>query len=479
MAATPATYTLRQLASAIQRTLQAKANQSYWIRAEMHSFGKSSSSEHAYPELIEYANNEIVARMKGVIWKTDLVRIQDNFLRTVGEPIRGQLKVLVLGTVEYHPVYGLSLRITDLDPTFTLGELQQKKREVLDRLEKEGLLQRNKQLPVGRWFKRIAVITADSSDGWRDFTNVLSRHALGHRIQTMLFESIMQGDSAPRSLMAQLRRIQSVQEHFDAVVILRGGGGDISLLCYDDEQLAREMAQFPLPIITGIGHSTNLTVAECVAHHHCITPTDLAHFFLEKLETDEQALWELIQSFQKNSRQIMMEHGHLIQGCSARLMHAAKQEITRLKNDWQKTSTAVPHLVRSELQHQHQMLQMRQVDIKQCAGQIIQHRQIELHQVKSELKNHSEAQVQQAKALHQTKQSEIMMRWNLELQKHNLRLDGMQTAVTLLDPKNTLKRGYSISRFEGKSITNPDALPVGSIIETTTYQGVFKSSKME
>lgn len=479
MAATPTSYTLRQLANAIQRALNERANQSYWIRAEMNSFGKSTSSEHAYPELIEYANDEIVARMKGVIWKTDLVRIQEKFLRTVGEPIRGQMKVLVYGRVEYHPVYGLSLRITDLDPSFTLGELQQKKREILDRLEKEGLVQRNKRVPISRWFKRIAVITADSSDGWRDFVNVLSRHPLGARIQPMLFESIMQGDSAPQALMAQLRRIQTVQEHFDAVVILRGGGGEISLLCYDDEQLARSIAHFPLPIITGIGHSTNLTIAEQVAHHHCITPTDLAHFLLSKIEADEYALREIIQSFQKNSRQIMSERSHDLYQCSSRLNQSTKHEIMRAKNAWEKTATSVPHIVRSELQHQHQMLQKSQWSIKQSAGQVIQHRQIGLKQSTVNLKTNTESQMQEAKALNRTIQSELMMRWNLELQKHNLRLDGLQTAVTLLDPKNTLKRGYSIARFEGKSITDPDAVPNGSIIETTTYLGTFKSSKIE
>ena len=473
------TYTLSQVAKAIQRTLQSHASQSFWIRAEMNTLGKSSTSDHAYPELIEHRGGEIIARMKGVIWKTDFSRIQENFTRIVGEPLKGQLQVMVLGKVEYHPVYGLTLRITDLDPRFTLGELQQKKREILERLQREGLLLKNQQLQTGRWFKRIAVITAESSDGWRDFQTVLARHPLGSRIQTLTFESIMQGDHAPFAIMSQLQRIQRVQEHFDAVAILRGGGGELSLLCYDDEQLARTIAHFPLPVLTGIGHSTNLTVAENVAHHHCITPTDLANYFIGKIEADEWALRETMQTFQKCAQNLLQENSNALQQLIVQVHHTTTTTMNRAKTAWDKLTTSLPHIARRELTNQRQMIDSTQQSIKQWTSEGIQHRRHSLQHDTAALKSNTERQIQETHHLHRTAQSEIMMRWNLELEKNKIRLNGLATAMTLLDPKNTLKRGYSITRYDGKAITDPMIIPDDATIVTTTYNGTFTSKKIK
>src|SRR5690606_34833838 len=180
----------------------------------------------------------------------------------------------------YDPVHGISLRILDVDAGFTLGDLEREKQETIAKLKEEGIYHQNKQLPFPLLPARIAIISVETSKGYADFLKIMDHNDYGYRFFHFLFPSLLQGERAVEAMLAQLRRIRKVQKHFDVVAIIRGGGGEVGLSCYNDYRLAKAIATFPLPVLTGIGHATNETVAEMVAYTNGITPTKIAEYLI-------------------------------------------------------------------------------------------------------------------------------------------------------------------------------------------------------
>jgi Exonuclease VII, large subunit len=275
-------YSLLEVARSIQKTLSDRYTSEFWVKAEMNKLNFYHHSGHAYPELVEKQNGKIIAQFKANLWRDDYQTINANFLRTVGEPLKDGIKILFLARITFEPQYGLALRIIDIDPSFTLGDLEREKQETIQRLHAEGIYHSNKQRPLPLLPQRIAIISVETSKGYADFTKVLNTNPWNYHFFHMLFPSLLQGDRAVYSIRQQLRRIKKVISHFDVVAIIRGGGGDVGLSCYNNYELAREIALFPIPVITGIGHATNETVVEMIAHANAITPTKIAEFLLLK-----------------------------------------------------------------------------------------------------------------------------------------------------------------------------------------------------
>jgi len=275
-------YSLSEVALSIQKTLAGRYMAPFWIKAEMNRLNHYPQSGHCYPDLVERTEGKIVAEMRSTIWKDDYQRINDNFLKVLHEPLKNGIKILFFAKISFSPLYGLSLRILDIDPSWSLGELEKEKQETIEKLRKEGLFDRNRSLELPLLPKRIAVISVQTSKGYADFFKIIDENTWGYLFFHMLFPALLQGENAVASILGQLDRIRIVKHHFDAVAVIRGGGGDVGLSSYNHYALARAIATFPLPVITGIGHSTNETVAEMVAYRNAITPTELADFLIQK-----------------------------------------------------------------------------------------------------------------------------------------------------------------------------------------------------
>jgi len=270
--------TLNQL---IKDTLNTTLEPSYWVVAEIAEL-RTNYSGHCYLEFIEKEEDsgKVLAKIRGTIWSYSYRSISAWFQSITGEELRSGLTVLANVQVQFHEVYGLSLNVKDIDPNFTLGERARKKQEIIKQLEEDGIFEMNKTLILPLVPQRIAVISSETAAGYGDFMNQITHNDFGYKIRTKLFPATMQGDKAPETLINALLNINETVDQFDAVILIRGGGAQVDLDCFDHYELAAHIAQFPLPVFTGIGHERDETICDLVAHTSLKTPTAVAEFLL-------------------------------------------------------------------------------------------------------------------------------------------------------------------------------------------------------
>ena len=257
-------FPLSKLTAAIENVINSHCSRIVWVKAEIVRLNYYSHTGHCFPELVEKTDGKIIAEIRGNIWKANFEAINRKFISVLNEGLGDDMSVVIQATVTYHPVYGLALNILDIDPEFTLGELARQKTKTIKKLRKENLFHSNKETFLPALPKTIALISVSSSKGYQDFTNVIENNPQGYKFHMVLFPAVLQGEKAITTIIDALGHIQEYREVFDAVVIVRGGGGEIGLSCYDNYKLARAIAGFPLPVLTGIGHSSNETVSEMV-----------------------------------------------------------------------------------------------------------------------------------------------------------------------------------------------------------------------
>ncbi len=279
----------------------------FWLECDISKINFYPYSGHAYPELVQKQGDVIVAQTKAIIWRSDLQRINDKFQSIVGESLKDGISIVCLARVTFHSVYGLSLIISDIDPNVSLGQLEYEKKECIERLKKEELFSLNSTLDLPLLPKRLAVISVPTSKGYSDFLQTINYQQDKYKFFIHLFPSLLQGDGATYQLIESLNVIEGVKQYFDCVLIIRGGGGDIGLHCYNNYELCRKIATFPLPVLTGIGHSTNETVAEMVSHMNFITPTALAEFILDRFQAFDNEIEQIKQKINKLSHLILKE----------------------------------------------------------------------------------------------------------------------------------------------------------------------------
>jgi exodeoxyribonuclease VII large subunit len=241
---------------------------------------------HCYLEFIEKdpQTHETRAKARAHIWSNTFQRLRPYFEQETGQAFISGIHILVKASVDFHPIYGLSLNIYDIEPSYTLGEIQRNRREILTQLEQEGALLLNKELKMPPLPQRIAVISSPTAAGYGDFLGHLTNNASGLVFYPCLFQAVMQGEQTESSLIAALSAIHDCREQFDVVVIIRGGGASSDLVSFDTYNLASHCAQFPLPIITGIGHDRDETVLDYIAHHRAKTPTAAADYLIDRLK---------------------------------------------------------------------------------------------------------------------------------------------------------------------------------------------------
>lgn len=268
---------LSHLLSGVQETLNDNFPHNYKVTAEIASM---SGAKHLYLELVEKQDGQIKAKCRATIWAQQRFRIMGHFERMTQETLKAGMKILAEVRIDFHSQYGFSLHIIDIDPSYSLGELQRIKQETIQQLQADGLLEINKHLSIPKVIQNIAVISSETAAGFQDFTNQLAHNSYGYQYNIQLFKALVQGENAPESIINALDSFEKSADKFDVLVIIRGGGSVLDLSCFDDYQLNYILAQSSLPIITGIGHERDESIADLVAHTRLKTPTAVADYLI-------------------------------------------------------------------------------------------------------------------------------------------------------------------------------------------------------
>lgn len=271
--------TLSALNNQIKNTLEAHLEPSYWVVAEIAQL-QINSSGHCYLELVEKEGPKLIAKARATIWAYTFRNISAWFSKITGSQLQQGMRILANVKVSFHEVHGLSINIKDIDPSFTLGERERIRQEVLNKLKQDGVFEMNKSLILPIVPQNVAIISSHTAAGYEDFSNQLQNNPFGYHVNFRLFPAIMQGNTAPQSIINALLQINETT-NFDLVVLIRGGGSQLDLDCFDDYDLCSHLAQFPLPILTGIGHERDTSIADIVAHTQLKTPTAVAEFIIQ------------------------------------------------------------------------------------------------------------------------------------------------------------------------------------------------------
>lgn len=423
-------FSLFQLLESVENMVSKTYSQYYWIRAEMIKLNHFQQ-QHCYPEFVEKKGDEIIAEIRGTIWSSTFLEINERFKSIVGEPLKDGMKVVMLVKLNFTPKRGLSINIVDIDPQYTLGDMMVQKTKTLEKLKKDGLINKNKLLPDPKLPKKIAIISVKSSKGYQDFNNVMAKYAQNYQPLCVLYTAILQGEKAVGSIQNALNQIKDKKDFFDFVLILRGGGNEVGLTCYDDYQLAAEIANFPIPILTGIGHSTNETVTEIVAWKNLITPTEAAYYiirYFERFDKELQILFQKIADFSiKNIYHQFLQ---------------IKQTATFLK--WS---------VKRQLNTHLKIVFSLQNKLNFSSERFLSSKENNLLQIN-----------------HQLKTVPIQF---LQKKRHQLEINALKT--NLFNPKNTLVKGFSITRKNGNVVKSNHEVKTGDVIITYLNDGTIKS----
>ena len=423
---------LVELNQRIRMTLEQAFPDTYWVRAEMSDVRENSASGHCYLEFIEKdpRSGQLLAKVRGAIWAKTFRLLKPYFEMETGQRFVSGLKVLVRVTVDFHELYGLSLTVVDIDPAYTLGDMARKRLEIIRQLQEEGVFELNKELPLPLLPRRIALISSSTAAGYEDFMNQLTHNRAGYPFYVKLFPALMQGEHTEESVIAALDRIYAHQELFDVVALLRGGGATSDLNSFDSYLLAANCAQFPLPILTGIGHERDDTVVDLVAHTRLKTPTAVAEFLIARMDQAAQTVEELQQT--------------MTQSASVRLL----QEKQRL----QSYATRFPALV----------------------GQRMERNRTLLHQLGAKLPTMAQGFVERKRAMVDRLVMQLRNATTTHLAEKQRFLQLQEQFVRMASPDYILRRGYSLTLREGKIIKRAEELQAGEELTTRFMDGEVK-----
>jgi exodeoxyribonuclease VII large subunit len=423
-------FTLSELNTTIKATLELAFPESVWVVAEISEI-RHNSKGHCYLELVEREEEETIAQIRANIWAYTFRNLASKFEQATGETLKQGMKVLLQVNVTFHEVYGLSLNVKDIDPTYSLGEMARKKREVIERLTKESLINLNKQIPLPLVPQRIAVISSATAAGYGDFIDHIDDNPYGYKIFYTLYQSLMQGQEAETSIIAALKKIRGHIKLHDAVAIIRGGGSQIDLSCFDTYSLAVEVAKFPLPVITGIGHERDDTVVDMVAHTKLKTPTAVAEFLISGMSSFEERLLDAQSTLVNRAKELLREENHRLQYLMQQFQHIVRD---RFNGEINRIETALHRLIYGTTQTINGNNNKLKLDVNRLVSGL-----------------------------------------RILFQEHKNKIKHFDQAIRLLDPINVLKRGYSVTYLSEKAIKDSSELQTGDIIRTKVYKGSVNS----
>ncbi len=446
--------TLYELNNRIKQVLKQEFKESVWITAEITEI-QLNHSGHCYLQLADKreADESIVATARGTIWAFTFRTLRPYFETMTGRSLSKGMKVMLNVEVVYHELYGCSLNVRDIDPTYTVGDLERKRREILGQLEEEGIINMNRELEFPLLPKTIAVISSPTAAGFGDFMNQLERNPYGFRFHVKLFPAIMQGDKATESVIAALDRIYAYENLFDVVVIIRGGGSQTDLGCFDSYDMAANVAQFPLPVIAGIGHERDETIVDRVAHLRVKTPTAAAAYLIELFQEQESGLVALRHDFMTGIQDVLSQERNrqllVVSEFKRSVQIVLSGNVTRMKLLFRHVEHASEIYIRNRLYY--------------------------FEQLKNRLNSKIALLSEKQKSRIQLVSGVVQQRIQHILTAYGRRLDLAENTVKLADPGKVLARGYSITRLNGKAIKNAVVLKSGDCLETELAEGIVKS----
>ena len=332
------TYSLKELCEWIQDVMESDLPDRYWVRAEIASM---SVRGHCYMELIEKADNGILAaKVRATCWSNMYGLLSAYFTQETGESLHVGLQVLLEVSVEFHSVYGLSLNVWNIDPTYTIGDLAKQRQVTINKLQLDGVMELQQAQELPSLVRRIAVVSSSEAAGYGDFCDQLKNNRFGFNFQVQLYSAVMQGDTASRSIINALSAIAGQEEEWDVVVIIRGGGASTDLSCFDDYELASHCAQFPLPIVAGVGHTRDVSVVDMVVYSSVKTPTAAAEWLIDRVAVQVERVGELQLRLQKAVQGKIARERNRAMVMEQRMINAVRRMVVREEgklNLWRKT----------------------------------------------------------------------------------------------------------------------------------------------
>lgn len=459
---------LSQLNDQIQDTINARfKGQTYWIVADItnHSF-KADKKIH-YFELVEKAQtgNAITAKILGKSWGGGAVRIEE-FEKTTGQVFTNNLHVLVQVSVDYHPLYGLSLSVLDIDSNFMLGILEQQRNATLERLVKEndfikkeadGYATFNSRLKLPAVIQRVAVISSSSSAGNEDFRHTMQYNDFGYVFQIDDYYTIVQGDNNTKLFLNKLIEIYNTGIPYDAVVINRGGGSQSDFLIFDNYNIGRAVAKFPIPIITGIGHQKNVSITDLMAHTHTKTPTKAAEFIIAHNRKFEQVILALQQNIAIKSQQLFLSYYKELYHIKNEISHNARMLVQLHGEELTRTRQRIISSSRSVLYEHQKKLILSAHQVVQGPKMLLQQNKNDLEHVKNAVKNAA----------------------NDYLRREKVTLEHHLKSIQIMSPQNILRKGYAIVKVNDKIISSAENIKAGQEIEVILKDTKLKSTVKE
>lgn len=447
----PKAYTLSEFSRFVAQAMSREPLlMGAWVIAEISDMAVRGG--HCYMTLIEKdPSGTTIARMRANIWANRFIYIRNKFLNATKRELTNGMKVMFYGGANYHSNYGLSFNIGEIEPSFTMGDLERIRREILLTLQKEGIINRNRSLTFADPPRKIAIISSETAAGYGDFLNQLKHNSAGVEFNVMLFPAIMQGDRTAQSVIDALDLVEQTSSivHWDCVVIIRGGGATTDMNGFDDLQLARRVATFPIPVVVGIGHERDRCVLDEIACVRCKTPTAVAAWLSDTAGMAWQKACDLA--------------SRIASFASERL----KGEHIRL----QSIETMVPALAEAQIRNARLRLQSISSLLPSAAREATSKERVRLEGITTTLRMASQIRIQKEYQVLESLASSIRMAATTALERGKSRLDSLERLTDVLNPASTLKRGYTITRINGKAVIDIKTIMPGDILETQTAKG--------
>mgnify|MGYP000845816205 FL=1 len=447
-------FSLSELLGSVRRCLEHSFPDRYWVRAEVSDLRRAGGIGHGYLELLEKGEQgEVTARVRATIWSSTYQAIEQSFVRSGVGALTSGMSILCLVSVAFHPQYGLSLNIIDIDPNYSLGEIARLRQETINRLKRAGLWSLNKEHELPRPLQRLAIISSSTAAGYEDFMRQLQHNAYGVICYTALFRAQMQGEQTTSSILAALERILRHEEAFDAVVIIRGGGAVSELRAFDDYALCEGVAQYPLPVITGIGHERDLSVLDMIAHTSLKTPTAVATYLIEGLASELALVEEHLRTLPHLLQSLSLGRSHWLHQLASRLPLVARarlEQAQRNQRAYQSQLTLSVHTYFEQARHRTTLSLQR---LPLLCQHLLQRRRLEL--------SHLLLPLRLATSRQQERQQS-----NLEHQEQ---------AIRLAHPDNILQRGFSIVSTKQGIITRRSHLTAETPISIRFADGIVEA----
>lgn len=451
------------------RELIQEATDYQWVVAEIAKIDADKNG-HYWIDLVEKKDDQIIAQCGAVLWRSNVETIQNFFLKT-GIELQKGIKILFLAKATFHEKYGFKLSIIRIDPSFTLGEMALKRKEVIERLTREGLIDKNKLIELPLVIQKIAIVSSESAAGYEDFLKILKENKHGFKFYIKLFDAYVQGESAVNSLINALERCMLEIKNFDVVVMIRGGGSVVDLQCFNDYELARNIALMPIPVLTGIGHTRDETVADYVAWQSFKTPSELAKFIVDKAFSYDSKIDYFGKMILHRSESIIKMEISKNQSIKERFRTSTQNCIERLNGKINLKLNEIYNSVLKKLHSQQENIYSLRHELNKSINRCFKIQEVNLNNINNKIRIKVVEHVNNGNFKLQSYIKNLKVSIKNILMIKDMKIDRIREKLYLLSPENILKRGYSITYLNGKVLKSSEDVSVGYEVQIQLYKG--------